>query len=137
MRAVMSGRVAMRKIRVKVGELLVKVKENRIAHIKEYREGVEGYKEAAKREVEQGMLQLQKQIDCLREGEVMRLASVHLALDVPESHEKDYDQVIAMLEMCVESEIEVQSDEFACYVMDDWDWKQEFLNVTGNYKARR
>lgn len=63
----------------------------------------------------------------------MQLAAVMFDLQVPQNHAKDYDQVIAMLEMCVDDELSIRSDEFACYVMDDWDWKEDFLHTNKRY----
>ncbi len=41
----------------------------------------------------------------------------------PQDHTADYDRTIAMLEMCVDEQIEITSAEFDCYVMDNWAWK--------------
>jgi hypothetical protein len=136
MRAVLERGMKMRKVKVKRDELLAKVKENRLAHIAEYKEGVAGYKMAAKAAIVKAMRRLQQQVDELEEGEVLRLTAVTFDLAVPENHKKDYDQVIAMLSMSVDEELEIMSDEFACYVMDDWGWKEEFLNVSNSYKGR-
>ena len=116
----------MRDVKVKRAELLEKVKTNREKHVSEYREAVVGYKKAAKAEVTRAMQRLHHSIEELEVGDCV--------LQVPENHAKDYDQVIEMLKMCVDDEITVRADEFACYVMDDWGWKEEFLEVTGAYK---
>lgn len=136
MRAVLERGMKMRRVKVRREELLVRVRENRLAHIKEYKEGVAGYKEAAKEAIAKAMRRLASQVDELEEGEILQLTAVTFNLAVPQNHEKDYDQVIAMLEMSVDDELEIMSDEFACYVMDDWSWKEEFLNVSEMYKRR-
>jgi hypothetical protein len=127
----------MREVKVKTAELLEKVKANREKHIKEYEEAVAGYKEAATEAVEKAMAKLKKQIEDLQEGEVLHLAAVVFDLEVPQNHEKDYDQVILMLEMSVDEELSIKADEFACYVMDDWDWKADFLKMSDTYKNKR
>ncbi len=137
MRSVIEGRVQMRDVKVKRCELLEKVKENRQKHIAEYDEAVAGYKEAAIKAVDRALEKLRQQIDDLQAGEVLQLAAVSFDLAVPENHARDYDQVIAMLEMSVDDELTIRSDEFACYVMDDWDWKDHFLNVSRVYRNRR
>jgi hypothetical protein len=137
MRAVLERGMKMRKVKVKRDELLERVKTNRENHIAEYEEAVIGYKEKAKLEIEKAMGRLAKRVDELEEGEVLILSSVHFNLEVPRNHEKDYDQVIQMLEMSVDDELEIMTDEFACYVMDDWTWKEDFVNVSNQYKAKR
>lgn len=126
----------MREVKVKRSELLEKVRLNRKKHVAEYEEAVAGYKKAAIQEVDRALERLRARIDELQAGEVIHLQAVSFNLRVPENHAKDYDQVITMLEMSVDEELSVRSDEFACYVMDDWGWKEEFLNVSNAYKGR-
>jgi hypothetical protein len=137
MRNVMEGRVQMRDVKVRRSELLEKVTANRQKHIEEYDEAVAGYKAAALAAIERGVTKLRQQVTDLEAGEVLRLVAVSFDLAVPENHAKDYDQVIAMLEMSVDEELSIRSDEFACYVMDDWDWKDHFTDVSNIYKTRR
>ena len=133
MRAVLQGRVQMRDVKVKKEVLLEAVTKNRLTHIAEYESAVIGYKEEAVKEIDRAMGKLKRQVEELQGGDVMRLVAVAFDLKVPENHEKDYDQVIAMLVMCVDDELTIRSDEFACYVMDNWDWKQDFLHTNRRY----
>ena len=134
MRAIMEGRMQMRKVKVKRDELLAKVRVNREKHVAEYDEAVAGYKQAAAKAIDRAMEKLKRQVADLEAGEVLQLAAVQFDLAVPQNHSMDYDQVIAMLEMSVDEELEIQSDEFACYVMDDWGWKEAFLLTNSRYK---
>lgn len=127
----------MREVKVKKVELLEVVRTNREKHIAGYKEAVEGYKEAALVAIDRAMQRLKTQVEDLRAGEVLRLAAVSFDLRVPENHEKDYNQVIRMLEMCVEGEVILKADEFACYVMDDWEWKNEWLDVSNIYSNKK
>lgn len=136
MRAIQKGFTRMREIKVRRNELLETVKQNRITHIEDYKNSVEGYKEAAIKEIDNAVKKLKKQINDLKEGEMIKLASIMFSLPVPENHEKDYNQVIKMLEMSVDDELSIKSDEFACYVMDDWDWKDAWTNVASNYNVK-
>jgi len=127
----------MRETKVKVAELLDKIKANREKHIVEYEEAAGGYRESAKIELQKGIERLKKRIAKLGGKDLLRLGCVSFSLAVPENHEKDYDQVITMLEMCVDTEVVIKSDEFACYVMDDWDWKDDFVNTSNIYKSMK
>jgi hypothetical protein len=51
----------------------------------------------------------------------------------PENHTKEYETVIAMLEMCVADEITITERQFQCFVMDNWDWKSRFQASTAAY----
>lgn len=136
MRPILQGKFQMHEVKVKCKELLEKIKKNRFTHIIEYKQAVEGYKQAAIAKVEDKMQYLKRQINQLKEGEMIQLASVTFTLAVPQNHEQDYDQVIEMLEMSVDDTITIKANEFACYVMDDWDWKADFLNTSNIYKNR-
>jgi hypothetical protein len=127
----------MREVKVKRLELLLAVRENRGKHISEYEEAVEGYKQAALDAVDKAMVKLRRRVEELEAGEVLVLDVVTFNLLVPRNHKQDYDQAIRMLEMSVDEELTIRADEFACYVMDDWDWKADFLNVSNTYKQRR
>lgn len=135
MRAVMQGRVKMREVKVNRAELLETIRVNRKVHVREYLESVIGYKEAALSAIDRAMGRLKNQVEDLEAGEVLRLAAVTFNLKIPENHNKDYDQVIKMLEMCVDDQLTIKSDEFACYVMDDWDWKDEFNMTKSTYSS--
>lgn len=127
----------MRDVKVKRYDLLVKIRANREKHVVEYEEAVKGYLGAVFAALSDTTQELQRRFDRLEAGEVLVLQSITFNLQVPGNHAKDYDQVIAMLEMSVDEELTIRSDEFACYVMDDWDWKEDFLNVSNVYKKNK
>lgn len=136
MRNVIERGMQMREVKVKRAELLAKIKENRLKHIAEFKEAVIGYKAEASKAIDKAMLKLKRSVEELQAGEVLRLEAVAFNLVVPQNHSRDYDQVIAMLEMSVDEQLTIRSDEFACYVMDDWGWKEEFSNTATMYKSR-
>ena len=137
MRATLERGWSMREVTVQKSELLQKVRANREKHIREYAEACAGYKSEAIAKVEDSMSRLKDMINALREGEVIALATVAFNLKVPQDHSKDYDQAITMLEMSVDDKITLKSDEFACYVMDDWDWRQEWEVTKSTYANNR
>jgi hypothetical protein len=106
---------------VKRSELLEILKKNREAHHEVFLKAVEGYQaEALKR--------LQAKIKAIKAN---KLVKMFISLPIPEDKTNDYDRVIKMMEMDTRSEIELTEQEFACYVMDSWDWKQQW--TTSNY----
>lgn len=133
MRAILERGMKMREVKVRRDDLLVKVRENKEKHIREYKEACEGYRQQALVKIDEVTKHLVQKVQSLKEGEYIGLASITFGLDVPQSHEKDYDQVIAMLEMSVDDLLTIRSDEFACYVMDDWDWRADWKMSNSKY----
>lgn len=137
MNATLQRGMKMREVKVNRKELLEKVRANRETHVRDYEESVIGYKAAALKAIDEGMAKLRRSVEELKTGQVLHLAAVSFDLEVPENHKKDYDQVIAMLEMSVDDQLTIRSDEFALYVMDDWSWKANFDKTTTTYKSMR
>jgi len=114
-------------------EVLDKLEKNMVQHVAEYEEACKNYRDEALAAVEVGMQRLMDQITGLKEGEVMELAAVYFSLPVPVSYERVYDQAIKMLQMTTQKEIRLSSAEFACYILDEWDWRDEYLTSTLSY----
>jgi hypothetical protein len=126
----------MKEVRVNKNDLLKIVKENREKHIKEYKEAVEGYKEAALDQIEKGMARLRAQVEGLKKGQMIALAHITFDLQVPCNYQDDYDQIIQMLEMSVDESIVLSKQEHLQYVMDKWQWKGSFENTTMFYNNK-
>lgn len=154
MRAVLERKMKMREVKVNRLDLLEKIRTNREKHILEYKEAVANYKRLAINEIARRTKSAKMEItetaglviakvermtkDDIQQGPgdvITLLKTIQFNLRVPISHEKDYNQVISMLEMSVDEQLSVRSDEFACYVMDDWEWKQDFMQMSSSYKA--
>ena len=41
-----------------------------------------------------------------------------------------------MLKMSVDTEVLLSEQDFRCFVLDDWDWKQKFLTSSRDYSVR-
>lgn len=116
----------MHEVKVHKTDLLQKLESNRKAHIEAYEEAVTGYKKLAQERVGDAL-------SALRAGEDVDL---NFNLPKPKSYEKEYDRVIEMVKMSVETELELSAQEFAQFVMDDWGWKQTFAATTMMYTGR-
>lgn len=111
-----------------VDELLEKVKANRAKHNAIFREALDGYKERA-------LELLQDHINRIEAGKVEK---VQVILPQPVDHTKDYDRVIGLLEMTKRAgteKLDLNQREFAQYVQDEWDWKDEFISTNVMYAA--
>jgi len=115
----------MDKVTVKKDELMKLVQKNRDGHKAIFDEAVEGYRKAAEK-------LLEKHLAAIKKGS---LTTVYVNMPRPVNHTKEYDRVIAMLQMSIADEIEVNEKDFAMYAMDDWSWKQEFLRTNSEYSS--
>ena len=100
-----------RTIQVEKSDLIVKIKENKENHVKEYAKAVVAYKEEALRqlanlkvEVENGSL------------------DAKLDLITPVDNSDNYDKIIEMFEWEVKDVVELEQDEFQEYVQDTTDF---------------
>lgn len=57
----------------------------------------------------------------------------YVGLEAPTDHTKDYDRVIAMVDMSVSDTIELTAGDFRQYVMDEWSWARQFGNTVSSY----
>lgn len=114
------------KTRVARLELIKHIKQNRDQHKGIFDEAVVGYKK-------QAVALLDEHIARINKGRVMAV-SVHLT--VPENHTKDYDRVLMQLEMSHETDIELNDVDAKCFLMDDWEWKRQFLTANSTYSKR-
>lgn len=51
----------------------------------------------------------------------------------PEDHGDDYLGTIRRLELCVEKELELNSNEFDSYIRNKWEWRGQFLSTNTSY----
>jgi hypothetical protein len=103
----------MRSVKIEKIELLSMLVTNRDNHNDEYQEANKAYRLEVIETLSKAL------VDIRDEGQ-----EVNLEFDIVEPMDmtKDYDRVIKMLKMSVDTQIELSSSEFQNYVMDDWSW---------------
>lgn len=113
----------MNDVTVKKADLIAKVSANRAKHRAIFEEAVEGYRIKV-------VAILEDHIEQIEQGHVQR---VYVSLPEPSDHTGDYDRVLAMLDMSIDDDIEIDDVSFGKYVMDDWTWKNEFIGTNAMY----
>ena len=113
----------MKQVTVKQNELLEILRENRETHKTDYEDAYAGYLETCAETL----------AEMLKGFKAGNLEIVQWTEFPPQSQVKDYDRVIRMLELSVDSEIELAADEFANFVQDDWHWKENWILSNSNY----
>lgn len=127
-------------------DTLLKNKEN---HTKIYNKALVDYRKATKKEHLRTIKQVKKQIKHEMERNEKTLFSyeerlkdltndidrveggknpqLHTVAQKPEHRKEEYGNVISMLKMTTDAEIELDNDQFSCYVQDKWNWQKHFL----------
>ena len=121
----------MQEVKVYRLALVAKITENRASHAKAYDEAMVGYRAAVEKAI----------LKALRDHRKRKLTPYEAIyplrkLDPPQSHLDEYDRLLAMLEMSVDSEITLAEHEFRQFVLDEWTWKREFIASTSAYAGR-
>jgi len=113
------------KIKVKKDEIVKIIQDNMIKHKDIFKEAVEAYKKK--------LLQLlEDKIELVKRGSKINM---FIQLPEPENHTKDYKRILEMLKMEVRVDIELEENQFAMYVLDDWEWKREWVKNTLSYTS--
>lgn len=110
-------------VRVRRNELLRRVEENRAEHAEIFEKALEGWQKAVTTALKQAYA----------DARAGREYTTDLGLQRPADHTKDYDQVIEMLKMSQDDELELPTQQFVQFVMDEWSWQSHFLTVTSGY----
>ena len=132
----MRGMNQERKIRVNVEKLINKMKENLEAHKAAYEEAEDEYRQACVKVLTDTARDARK---CEKAGAGFADLSDIVHLQKPRSFEKEYTEVIAMLEFQEDTEVELTPSEFSKWVLDEWSWKNQFEEaklMTSQYLGR-
>lgn len=140
-----------REVTVNRAKLLDTLRTNREKHIKEYHEAVAGYKEQATARLVSLRKKIISSVDENFESIQQRIAKfdpeeplpdrivltsvTSFDLQVPRSYEKSYDVAIQMAEWEVSETVTLKQSQFQCFVLDDWEWKTAFVNLSKTYAA--
>lgn len=155
MRDMMNMGLGERTVTVNRKNLLEKLRENRDKHQREYRESLEGYRALAQERLvrlrEKALRDVEENFDLIatklekfdpededrRLGDMVTLLqSMSFSLKVPQDHTRSYDVAIEMAEWEVNETVELMQSQFQCFVLDDWEWQQEFKQLNKTYASR-
>lgn len=104
-------------------ELVEVLRSNRDKHRGIYKEALVAYKAAV-------IAETTRQLDEFSAGKIVRIA---INLPVPEDHTEDYDAVIGLMELSAEETVTLNTDDYACYYLDQWQWRRAWLANTSSY----
>lgn len=151
MRDVVRMNLGERTVTVNREKLLETLKANREKHQKDYDEAVAGYKSIATERLQKLM---SKSVEAVKDNydmllkklskfdpssvdtfddRVVLVQAMSFDLKVPKNHVSSYDVAIKMAEWEVNETVELTQAQFQCFVMDDWDWQEEFQTIKMSY----
>lgn len=124
------------KFNYKREDLIARIKENRDKHAEDFRGALEGYYielEEQLGEIAKAAKKAAKQAEQQNDPDETHF---YVKAQKPQEHTSAYDRVIDMLEMAQDAEIELVESDFARYVRDEWEWKDEFVASSEFYNAK-
>lgn len=120
--------------KVSTKALLLKLRANRDDHQQEWEEAHTKWRSLQIEKMKEYHSNLQGCIDKAEKGGKIEWPDISdFELDEPINHVKEYDRVIARLDMSVEDEIHISHSDFNKYVLDDWSWKPGFSELNSSY----
>lgn len=140
-----------RNLRVDRRKLINKLESHRDQHLQEHEEAMMEYHELAMKSLvaaEQEILDSVKKQSLKARAQLadksLDLRTVNLIgnsqfmIDVtpPPSFIEDYDRAIELFEAGCEDEVELNPDEVARYIHDDWEWQRQFKAATAFYNSK-
>ncbi len=120
----------MKPVRMNKADLLGKLRENRAKHKADFEAASDEYRKQALKETRA----LTKRIKQASRDELQNV-SLYVVLTQPKQYVREYDCAIAMFENTLDDEIELLQREFTQYVLDQWDWSNEFVGSTALYNS--
>ena len=116
----------MQTVKVKKADLLRILKKNRAEHRSIFEEASEAFRKEV-------IKVLDKRLADAKADKRIRL---RIDMTQPMDQTSEYDQAIAMCEMSVDDEIELSHEDFRNYVLDKWNWRDQFIASNRNYSAK-
>ena len=129
------GANVLKSVKVNRDELLAVVRENKEKHIWEYNEAIEDFKQVVLKLQEKNVKIAMKNRLKAKAGDVDNFERLESIPSKPTTYEAEYTRAIRMLEMSVETEMEIEAQVFNQLALDEWSWKNNFTVSTSMYKT--
>lgn len=103
--------------------LLVALNNNKGKHESDYKSAKKGFIKLLEEELE-------RKLESLRRGDEVKLDFEN---HKPESHVKEYEDIIGMLELSVDDNVELTYAQYKQFYNDEWDWKRHWSASNAAY----
>ena len=108
---------------VKKDWLVSKLAENRDNHRARFEKALSAFRDLA-------IKRFENNIKNVRAGKPVPL---YLDLVQPQDQTQDYNRVLGMLGVMESDTVELSEDDYSKFVMDNWQWKLDFIGSTAAY----
>jgi hypothetical protein len=112
-------------VRLRKDDLIAAIRGNRDGHRAAFLQAQQGWHTIVLEELERR----------LADARAGRKVNTIFSYPEPVDHTRDYDRVLRILDMSLDPELELSQQDFAKYVMDDWEWKAQWTQSTVAYAA--
>jgi hypothetical protein len=119
--------IRQRSVNVKREELLSALRKNLEVHRIEYKEALIDFKQRLIEDLQAG-------IEKVSASEPADLSKFNVQVLFPQNHEKDFLEVIEMLDMSVDENINLDAESFRAYFKNEWHWSHSFTELAQSYK---
>jgi len=142
-----------RTITANVEEVLVALRTNLEEHQEIVAEATIGYRRKCAAAVLKAQEKLQKRWGKIEDGEKFEMGSIHFNEALPDNHSREFNTIIKMLELHLAAHegqmearhgtdpktpatIELKAIDVQRFVLNDWDWMNNFLLSNSSYSAK-
>lgn len=112
----------MKTVKITKAILRDKLNENLRKHQDMYQRAIQRYRENRIQDLELELEQLKKYF-----------TPPTPQLEIPELQISSYDVILHMLDHISDTEIELDTDQYSHWVLDNWPWKARFVEVCNHY----
>jgi hypothetical protein len=113
----------MNEVKVSTKDLMSVITNNRTNHLNKLNVAVAKWREDV-------ACVLRKNLDIVERNSSEKMDRTP---DRPESHIGDYDRALKMLAMSVDQSVTLTSEQFQCFVEDEWNWKRSWRLSNSKY----
>ena len=115
------------RVNIEKKELLAELKKNKEAHVKQYEHAAKLYKQTKIEYLNSLKEAIDARLNSVKPGDdVNTHFDLRITVSEPVSYEKQYDNAIRMLDLSTANSVLLGQNEFDQYVLDDWNWKQNW-----------
>ncbi len=114
-------------VRISKENLMAKLKVNREKHIQDFNTALEGFRVEVKKQLDETLAKF------IANNTAFDDEGVTVYEQPPQNHASDYDQVIMSLDLSMDTQFYLTTQEISQYIMDNWSWKQGFTTSVTKY----
>ena len=124
----------MKTVRISIDDLKVKLEENLALHDEVYEEAIENYWKTVGKAFKEQVVIAEETIRKrnIEHGGI----NLYVSINAPTSNREAYEDALAMLSYETRDIVELSHNEFKSYILNQWDWSNQFLASNALYASQ-